>query len=184
MCFFVKLHFILCPQILPGSIQHFKQDDRSNVHVALHVSAFNVPGLNPSLQWWMRSFDTVTQQRHNISFISLARHWKTLVSSGFRSSSSGVLQLVRVKYVTKGTVAFHARCCASHGSMWSLEIAAVQCQCVYRGCLCDVPGAEPILDVSSTLHHAAPSKNKIPSSSQLSAFFFFTISSKHFPLWL
>lgn len=66
--------------------------------------------------------------------------------------------------VTKGTVAFHAWCCANHSSMWSLWIAAAQCQCVYRVCLCDVPGAEPILGASSTVHHAAPSKSKISSS--------------------
>lgn len=68
---------------------------------------------------------------------------------------------VWILYVTKGRVAFRHCCCGCHTSMWSLEMAAVQCQRVYRVCLCGAPGAEPILGVPSTLHHAAPSKNSL-----------------------
>lgn len=158
--------FVLCPQIFPTSIQHLKQDDCPNVHVSIHVSSFNIPGFNPSsLQWWAQSFNNVIQQTH-VSFISFVLSipvykWAFLI----RNWSFGVLE---VKCVTKGTVAIHACCRANHSSMWSLEIAAVQCHCVYRVFLCDVLGAEPVLGASSALHHAAPSKNKLFPRPQLS----------------
>lgn len=78
------------------------------------------------------SFDTVTQQRHG-SFISFTRSNSAFMfinREDLETYPLGVLG-VWVKCVTKGTMAIQACCCANHSSMWSLEIADVQCHRVY-----------------------------------------------------
>ena len=109
LSYFNEMHFIPCPQIFPTSIQYFKQDDCSDVHVSLHVSGFNIPGL--------LLFNDVDKKLY-------------------------------FQYLKK-----------------TFDIRNVTNQSSYRVCLCDVPGAESILDASSTVHHAAPSKSNISSSS-------------------
>lgn len=154
---FYVFFFILHPQILPTSVQHFKQDDRPDAHVSLLVSSLNLPGSTSfSLQW----------QTHTVASM-LKAHFISAVckSLGMSRSLPSRVQVVPDEYVTKGTVAIHACCCANRRSMWSLEIAAVQWHRVYRACLCfQVQNPSWVPHQPYIMQHPVRRKSPTPSS--------------------